>query len=223
VRIFVACALLLAFATLAAPSPARSSDATPGATGERTLTPAWTQFTNTWADIAGYRATVTVFEQKGTQAQNMVLDYSYHKPSNATVRIVQGKDSGVTLVWNGGSTMQAHRGSGLFAQFKKTLAVDDPLALTIRGSSIDQLSFDAILAHAQQTPGSASQSTGAVIDGLPTDEVRLATEPSLDNGLTLEIVDVSKTTHLPVRILGYEGSVLVRSLSFSDIKVQPQT
>ncbi len=57
--------------------------------------------------------------------------------------------------------------------FKKTMAVDDPLATTVRGSTIDQLSFDAILAHAQQTPGSVAQLPGAPIDGLATDEVRL--------------------------------------------------
>ena len=114
-----------------------------------------------------------MFEQKGAQTENMVLDYSYHKPSNATIRIVQGKNAGVTLVWNGGSTMQAHRGSGLMASFKKTMAIDDPLATTVRGSTIDQLSFDAILAHAQQTPGSVAQLPGAPIDGLATDEVRL--------------------------------------------------
>ena len=164
-----------------------------------------------------------MFEQKGAQTENMVLDYSYHKPSSATLRIVQGKNAGVTLVWNGGNTMQAHRGSGLMAAFKKTMAVDDPLATTVRGSTIDQLSFDAILAHAQQTPGSVAQLPGAPIDGLPTDEVRLTHADAASDGLTLEVVDVSKTTHLPVRILGYDGPVLVRSIVFSDVKLQPQT
>ena len=39
----------------------------------------------------------------------------------------------------------------------------------------------------------------------------------------VRIVDVSKTTHLPVRILGYEGPVMVRSIVFSDVKLEPQT
>jgi hypothetical protein len=166
---------------------------------------------------------VTIFEQKGSQDENLVLDYTYHKPSNAVMRVVKGKNAGVTLVWNGGTTMQAHRGSGFMANFKKTLAINDPLATTIRGSSIDELSFDAILAHAQQTPGTVAQLPGAAIDGLPTDEVRLVTTPSADDGLTMEVVDVSKTTHLPIRILGYEGSTLVRSIEFSDVKIDPRS
>jgi outer membrane lipoprotein-sorting protein len=215
---FALVASMALFALTAVPVPSPAQAAAP-----RTLTPAWTQFTQTWSDLSGYSATVTVFEQKGTQTENMVLDYSYHKPSSATMRIVQGKNAGVTLVWNGGSTMQAHRGSGLMASFKKTMAIDDPLATTVRGSTIDQLSFDAILAHAQQTPGSVAQLPGAPIDGLATDEVRLIPTNAENDGLTLEVVDVSKTTHLPVRILGYDGPVLVRSIVFSDVKLQPQT
>ena len=215
---FTLAASIVLFALTAVPSPSAAQAAAP-----RTLSPAWTQFTQAWSDVSGYSATVTVFEQKGAQTENLVLDYSYHKPSSATIRIVQGKNAGVTLVWNGGSTMQAHRGSGLMAAFKKTMSIDDPLATTVRGSTIDQLSFDAILAHAQQTPGSVAQLPGAPIDGLPTDEVRLTHADAASDGLTLEVVDVSKTTHLPVRILGYDGSELVRSIVFSDVKLQPQT
>jgi len=204
-----ACAALLLFASIPAPA------------ADRTLPPAWTSFARTWSGIAGYSATVTVFEQKGERSQNIVFDYSYHKPSSATVRIVQGSNAGVTLVWNGGSTMQAHRSSGLLSGFKKTLSVDDPNATTIRGSSIDQLSFDAILAHALQTPGAVAQIPGAEIGGVTTDEVRLVPAAAEADGLTLEIVDVSEATHLPIRILGYEGSTLVRSIVFSDVKLQP--
>ena len=212
--LIVAFAALFALATMPAPSSAQAA-------GVRTLSPAWTQFTRTWADMSGYSATVTMFEQKGTKTENLVLDYSYHKPSSATMRIVAGKNAGVTLVWNGGSTMQAHRGSGIMAAFKKTMSIDDPLATTVRGSTIDKLSFDAILAHAQETPGSVAQLPGAAIDGLATDEVRLVPTDAVADGLTLEIVDVAKSTHLPVRILGYNGPVLVRSLVFSNVKVQP--
>jgi outer membrane lipoprotein-sorting protein len=186
----------------------------------QTTAPAWAAFSHEWSGIAGYSATVTVFEQKGTSDEHMVLDYTFGKPANATVHIVQGANSGVTLVWAGGSTMQAHRGSGIMANFKKTFALDDPRVTTIRGSSIDQLSFDAFLAHAQQTPGAVSQAPGPTIDGAATDAVTLAPSSSEPNGLTLEVVDVSETTHMPVRVLGYEGTVLVRSVDFSDVKLE---
>ena len=183
--------------------------------------PAWVAFARAWNHIAGYRATVTVFEQKGTQVQNMVLDYSFRKPSNASIRIVKGPDTGVTLIWNGGDTLEAHRGCGFIGLFKRTLSLRDPLATTVRGSSIDQLSFGAILAHGMATPGAVSQAAGAAIDGTAMDAVRLVpANPTDDASLTLEIIYISKQTHLPVLLVGYEGPKLVRSVEFSSVELE---
>lgn len=188
----------------------------------RTQPPAWVAFNRAWAATAGYSATVTVFERKGAKVQNVVFDYNFRKPSSATVRVVQGPNAGVTLVWNGGATMAAHRGSGLMAQFKRTMPLHDPLATTIRGSSIDQLSFGAILTHARNTPGAVSQRRGPVIGGVATDSVTLIPTTSVTNtGLTREVVEISKTTHFPMRVLGYAGSTLVRRIDYSKVKLEP--
>jgi outer membrane lipoprotein-sorting protein len=226
VRMIVYGAAALAI-TLGAACPAPQSAATlvalaaHSAGRARTQPPAWVAFTHEWAAIAGYSATVTVFEQKGAKVQRVVFDYSFRKPSNATVRVVHGPNAGVTLVWNGGTTMAAHRGSGLMAQFKRTISLHDPLATTIRGSSIDQLSFGAILTHAQKTPGTVSQSLGPVIGGVATESVTLAATTSASNtGLTREVVDISKTTHFPVRVLGYAGRTLVRRIDYSNVKIE---
>jgi len=191
-------------------------------THARTLPSAWLEFTRAWAGIAGYSATVTVFEQKGAQVQHVVFDYNFRKPSNVTVHVIKGPNAGVTLVWNGGATMSAHRGSGFMAQFKKTLSLHDPAATTIRGSSIDQLSFGAILAHGQQTPGRVWQGRGTVINGAATEAVTLTpSSPAADVGLTYEIVEISKTTHFPMRVLGYQGRTLVRKVDFTNVKLNP--
>lgn len=142
----IACAACIALLSLAPAVPVPTP-----IPAERTFPPAWVAFERAWTDIVGYTATLTVFEQKGTQTQNVVFDYTFRKPSNVTVHVVEGPNAGVTLAWNGGTTMEAHRGSGFVALFKKTISLHDPLATTIRGSSVDQLSFAAILDHAQQT------------------------------------------------------------------------
>jgi hypothetical protein len=75
--------------------------------------------------------------------------------------------------------------------FKKTMSLQDPQVTTIRGSSIDQLSFGAILAHGQQTPGTLSRGPGDVINGVATDAVTLITaDPAADAGLTREVIAV---------------------------------
>ncbi len=181
---------------------------------------AWSAFEYAWGSITGYSTTIAVFEQKGAQVQNVVFEYTFHKPSSATVQVVKGPNAGVTLEWNGGDTVVAHRGSGLVAMFKKTLALHDPLVTTIRGSSIDQLSFAAILSHGQKTQGTTSQAPGPVIGGVPTHAVAIVPASAFaDTGLTLEIVDLSSTTYMPVRVLGYVGSTLVRQVDFSNTKL----
>jgi hypothetical protein len=187
-----------------------------------TQPPAWVAFERAWANVTAYSATVAVFERQGTQVSSSVLDYTFRKPSSATVHFVAGPNAGVTVVWNGGDTVVAHRGNGLAALFKKTFPLHDPQVTTIRGSSIDQLSFAAILAHSRGTPGIVSQEAGPAILDIPTEAITLIpTSSSTDTGLTREVVDLSVPTSLPLRVLGYAGETLVRQVDFSNIKLQP--
>ncbi len=182
--------------------------------------PALKAFANAWDGVTAYSATVTTFEQKGSNVQNMVFDYSFRKPSSVIVRILKGPNTGVTLKWDGGTTMQASRGRGFFAAlFKRTISLHDPLVTTIRGSSINELSYGALLAHAEQTPGTLSQSAGETIDDVPTEAFSLIpADPGADAGFTREVMEISSATQLPIRILGYDGTTLVRKVDFADVK-----
>lgn len=150
---------------------------------------AWVAFERAWAGIVAYTVTVTVFDEHRAQVQNLAFNYTFRKPSSATVHVVKGPNVGGTLVWNGGNTVVAHRGSGLRALFTKTYSLHDPVVTTLRGSSIDQLSFAAIISHAQDTAGTASEATGPAIDGVSTEAVTLVpASPATDAGLTLEVI-----------------------------------
>ncbi len=197
-----------------APQPAVSS--------ARTVPASWLAFEFAWTDISAYRATVSIFERKGARTQREVVDYTFSKPANATMHIVEGPNAGATLTWNGGSTVVAHRGSGLMAMFTKTFGISDPRVTTIRGSSINELSFGAILVHAHDTDGSVTRTDGPRIDDVATDEVSLIPTNSIINtGLTLEVVDLSQVTGLPIRVLGYQGPTLVREIDFSNVVLNP--
>ena len=184
--------------------------------------PAWAAFKDAWANVNAYSSTVTFFERQGTQTQNSVFDYTFHKPANATVHFLKGPHAGAILVWGGADTVTAQLGSGLMGLFKKRLSLHDPLVMTIRGASIDQLSFAGILLHSQNTPGTLSQGPGPSILGIPTEAVTLIPTSSVTNtGLTHEIVDIPAVPSLPIRVLGYEGEMLVRQIEFSNIKLMP--
>lgn len=219
-------AIILSLGSSPAPSPAETTGTPmPIATPAPALAdapPAWAAFEHLWAGVAGFRATITVYELKGSQAENLVFDYTFRKPSSVTAHVVKGPNAGATIVWGGGSTVVANRGTGLIALLKKTFSLHDPIVTTVRGSSIDQLSFGSMLAHAQETPGTISSTSGASIDGVPTASVTLLPTSSATNtGLTREIVDISTMTNMPVRVQGYDGPTLVRQVDFSNIKLNP--
>lgn len=171
-------------------------------------------FSSAWVPVTAYSATITVFEQNGTAVQNVIFKYTFRKPSTVTVDVVGGPNNGVSLLWSGGATVSAHR-SGLTAALKESLALHDPKVTTIRGSSIDELSFAQILVHAQHTAGKVAQGPGLVINGVATDAVTLIpAHPATDAGYTREIIEISRVTHFPLRIMGYQGSALVRKVDF---------
>jgi hypothetical protein len=175
-------------------------------------------FTTAWSGTTGYNATVTVMERKGTDTQKVVFNYSFRKPTDVTVHVAAGPNAGATMVWSGGDTVIAHRGSGFAALFKKTIPLHDPQVTTIRGSSVDQLSFGAILAHAQDQAGKLTDAPPGTADGQPTDAITLmSADPATDAGLTREVVELSTQTHLPVQVLGYQGATLVRQIDFTNV------
>lgn len=176
--------------------------------------PALTAFRTAWAPVTAYNATITVFEQQGTAVQNVIFKYTFRKPSTVTVDVIGGPNNGVSVLWTGGTTVSAHR-SGLASAIKATFSLKDPKVTTIRGSSIDELSYAQILAHALGTPGKISQGPGPTINAVATDAVTLiATHPATNDRYSREIIEISRITHLPLRILGYQGATLVRKIDF---------
>ncbi len=179
-------------------------------------TPALTALSAALANVTAYSATITIFEVSGAKVQNMVFKYTFRRPSTVTTDVIGGPNNGVSMLWTGGTTLSAHRG-GLAGVIKKTFSLHDPQVMTIRGSSVDELSFPAILAHAQQTPGKLSQGPGMIVNDVATDAVTLTTANPTANGYTSEILEISRITHLPSRVLGYQGTKVVRRIDFVDV------
>lgn len=210
-----AVSLLFGLSCVCADAQIKTSAAPSGAV-ERELD----AFAHALSGVTKYSATVTIFDQKGPETQNTVFDYTFSKPSQVTVHVIAGTNKGVTLDWNGGPTIVAHRGSGLLALFSKTLSLHDPLVTTLQGASIDQLSFGAILSHAQQEVDRLSLSPAGMVDGVAVNALNLIPGGSTaDAGLTRQIVEMSTATHLPMRVLGYDGPTLVSYVGFSNIKL----
>ena len=217
-----AAVVLVAASSLASARSTDDMSTIPQPTPMTAPPPALAAFARAWDGVTAYHAKVSVLDAKGTAVQNIVFNYTFRKPSSFTVHVIEGPNAGVTLTWDGGPTLQASRGGGLFAALlKRTIPLHDPLVTTVRGASMDQLSYGAILAHAEQTPGTLAQSLGEPIAGTVTQVLSLVpSDPAADAGLSREIIEISPATQLPIRVEGYEGTTLVRKIEFSD--VQPE-
>jgi hypothetical protein len=207
--------LLSAALLSSAPATALAAPATRAASAQLDT------FADAWSHINAYSATISVFERQGDKTQNMVFDYTFRKPSDATLHARSGPNAGATLHWQGGNTVVGQRGSGMAGLFKKTLDLHDPIVTSIRGASVDELSFGAILTQIQQTPGAITELSTAWNGGDGSNALAIKPAiPATCAGLSQEIIEISKTTHVPTRVLGYEGPVLVREVDFSNVKIE---
>jgi len=175
-------------------------------------------FAQAWMSISAYHVTVSVFEQRNSDTYNRVLAYQFEKPSHAVMRVVSGKNAGATLTWNGGDTLVARKGSGLMSMFTKTFSIHDPIVTTLRGSSIDELSYGAILARLQQHQQQIMESRSEAIEGVPTVTLSLVSASALaPMSLNREDIIFSQKSHLPIRVLDFEENALVRQVDFQDL------
>lgn len=177
----------------------------------QTQPPALTAATAAYAKISGYHTTAHVYQVKGTETQNSVYDYTFAKPTSVSMNIVSGPNNGATVTWTGGTSVRAGKG-----MFTKTVDLTDPMVLSLRGMTIVQLSFGSILQHAAEAAGTLTAST-TTLGGATVNLVNLdVANPQGDDGLTREVLYLSQSTNLPVRVDGFVGTTLVQTVSFEN-------
>ena len=176
------------------------------------------QFAKAWSGLNGYTATIRLYEVKGGNTEHAVFNYTYRKPQSVTMKVVSGPNAGATVTWSGGTTVSASKSGAFGITLSKNVSLNDPLVTSLRGYSVSDLSLPGILAHAQQTAGSSYSGT-VTLDGSAVTAVTLnVANPSQDNGMTREVLYLSQSTQLPVRIDGFVGNQLVRTYSFAIAK-----
>jgi outer membrane lipoprotein-sorting protein len=175
-------------------------------------------FAKAWSGLHGYNATIQLFEAKGGNSEHAVFAYSFTKPTTVTMHVNQGPNSGATVKWTGGPSVYASKSGAFGITMGKNVSINDSLVTSLRGYTVSDLSFAGILAHAQQTAGSLSSGT-TKLDGATVTAVTLnVANPSEDNGMTREVLYLSQSTQLPVRVDGFVGNQVVRMYRFTITK-----
>jgi hypothetical protein len=176
------------------------------------------QFATALSSLNGYNATIQLYEVKGGSTEHAVFAYTFSKPTSVTMKVEQGPNAGATVKWSGGPNVNASKSGPFGITMGKNVSLNDPLVTSLRGYTVSDLSLGGILAHAQQTGGTLS-SGSTTLNGVAVNAVRLnVANPSQNNGMTREVLYLSESSHLPVRIDGFAGSELVRTYRFTITK-----
>ncbi len=205
-----------AVAMLAATSGARAVE-TPST---QTSGPAWDAFVKADQGIKDYTETVTTHEVLGDKTEERVYHFSYQKPSYARSEIVSGPGAGGAAVWHGGDKVKGHQG-GFLSGIKLVISENDSRATDIRGKTIESAFFPWMI-EGFEKGGKMSEAPGPTVDGVATDAVTMIpSDPAKSRNLTKETILLSRTTHLPVEHMGWEGDKLVEQEMFTDQKINP--
>jgi hypothetical protein len=145
-------------------------------------------------------------------------DAHFSKPQSVTMHVNQGPSAGATVTWSGGPTVSASKSGAFGIRMTKSVSLSDPLVTSLRGYTVSDLSLPGILAHAQQTEGTMYTGTTTVNGGTVTAVTLDVANPSQDNGMTREVLYLSQSTQLPVRVDGFVGNQLVRMYRFTITK-----
>ncbi len=177
-------------------------------------------FASAVSSMKSYHTTVHVHETKGSESRNSVFDYTFEKPNSISMSIRSGPNAGSAVSWSGGDSVTARKSSGMASMFKKTVSLKDPLVTSLRGYTIVDLSFPAILKHAQATKGEMSVASAKLGEKSVESYTLTVADPATDDGMTREVLYLDPKSQLPLRIDGFAGSTLVRSYSFDDTTVK---
>lgn len=199
----IACAL--AFVVLA---PHR--DVAAAAAAQGVLDP----FAHAWAKVDSYTCTITAREISGSKVQDRVYQMYFQKPHNTRLNITGGDGRGSAAVWQGGDTVTGHQG-GWLSMVKLNLNIHAHLATSLRGTTIADANFGAILDH---LTGLKSTTATAQTEADKTTVTLPVSDPDADGGVTQEVIVLGKDG-LPAQYDQYEGTQQVKHVVYSDVNL----
>jgi outer membrane lipoprotein-sorting protein len=173
-------------------------------------------FSAAWAKVNSYTCTITAHEVLETKVQDRVYTMSFVKPSDTRMDITGGDGKGSAVVWLGGTTVKGHQG-GFLSFIKLNLDMHDPKATSIRGTTVAEANFGAIIDHIK---GLSGATIDAVADGSKTD-VNVAVGDASANGNVTKEELILGANELPLEYYQWEGDNQVKHVVYSDIVLNP--
>jgi len=185
-----------------------ASAASATTTGEQALA----KYAAAWDKVTSYTCSMAAREVSGTRVQDRVYAFKFRKPFDTRMDVTEGDDRGGAGVWRGGDTVKGHQG-GFLSFIKLNLNLHDPKAVSVRGTTIADANFGALLEHIKSLKG-------ATIDAVPDGDLTkinvAVADPAADDNVTKEMM-VLGTNDLPVEYDQWEGDNEVKRVIYTDL------
>ncbi|HEY5095489.1 MAG TPA: hypothetical protein VII69_10260 [Candidatus Eremiobacteraceae bacterium] len=183
------------------------------ALGTQAADVALAKFTSAWDAVHTYTCTIAAHEVRGKDVQDRTYKLAFSRPNNMRMDIVGGAGRGGAAVWQGGDTVYGHQG-GFLSFVRLHLNIHDPKAVSLRGTTVAQASFGALLSRIKGLKTSALDAKD--VAGLTT-LTAIVLDPAAESGVT-KVVMIFGSDHLPVEYDEYQGDVVVDRVRYSDYK-----
>jgi hypothetical protein len=183
--------------------------------------PAFDRLSATWNRLHAYGVTIDSHEVLGDTAQDREIHYFFRKPDHAQLDVLNGPSAGATVVWDGGDRVQAYKRGLSF--FKLHADAHDKRVTSLRGNSVLTPDLGRVLDCYGGHRDALRESAGPVVAGEATDEISLTyaglscpDDSAADKGITLDVLDVSRSSGLVVERRRYEGDAVVERWELHD-------
>lgn len=171
------------------------------------------QFSSAWDAVHTYTCTIAAHEVRGKDVQDRVYKLAFSRPNNMRMDIVGGAGHGGAAVWTGGDTVYGHQG-GFLSFVRLHLNIHDPKAVSLRGTTVAQASFGALLTRIKSLK--TSERDAKDVDGVTTLTATVL-DPKTEAGVT-RVVMMFGANHLPVEYDEYQGDLVVNHVRYTDYK-----
>jgi len=188
--------------------------------------PALDRLAAAWSGLHGYSVTIEAHEVLDGKIDDHTLRYAFAKPQHAEIDVVAGSQTGATIVWDGGDRLTYYRRGLSFLKMHSGL--HDKALTSLRGNTILAGDMGDILSCFAAHRDTLTQADGPDLDGGQTAEVRMSyhgepcpDDPPADRSVTLDVIDISKTSGLVVERRRYEGTAVVERWDLTGFKLDP--
>ena len=171
------------------------------------------KFSAAWDAVHTYTCTISAHEVRGSDVQDRVYHVAFARPNTMRTDIVGGAGRGGAAVWTGGDKLYGHQG-GILSFVKMHLSIHDPRAVSLRGTTVAQVSFGALLERFEHLKAS---SLDAKVAGGVTTVSAAVKDPNSEMGVTVEVL-ILGANHMPVEYDQYQGEQLVDRVRYSEYK-----